>query len=431
VKNHSPARNMHVFFIVWAGQTASIVGSALTSFALGIWVYQQTGSFTQFALIGLFTVLPRVLLSPLAGVLVDRWSRRMVMILADAGAGVCTLALALLFHAGTIEIWHIYLLSGISAVFGTLQWPAYSAATTLLVNKEQLGRANGMIQLGQALSEILAPALAGVLVLTTHVQGVILVDFATFLIAVGTLLFVRFPEPAKKPTTSTGIASLWSEMGFGWRYIVARPGLLGLLVFFALVNFLWGMVGALITPMILGFASADLLGIIISIAGIGMLCGSLIMSAWGGPKNQVAGILLFELSSGICFMLIGLRPWAWLVALGVFGAHLTIAVINGSNQTIWQRKVAPEIQGRVFATRQMIARSTAPLAYAIAGPLADRVFEPLVNAGGFTQIVGAGVGRGVGLLFIVMGIVKVAISLGAYLSPRIRHIEEELPEAVP
>jgi len=426
---------MGVFSIIWFGQLVSIVGSGLTRFALGLWVYQRTGSVTQFALIALSSILPHLILSPLAGALVDRWDRRWVMILSDLGAGFSTFLIAALFFTDLLAVWHIYLITAISAAFDTFQWPAYSAAITLLVPKENLGRANGMVQFGQAASEIFAPVLAGILMVTIQMWGVLLIDFVTFLFAVGTLLIVRFPEHKTTTTEKEGKGHLLHEAMYGWKYITARPGLLGLLLFFAVVNFLWGTVGALIIPMILNFTSADVLGIIISIAGGGMLTGSLIMSVWGGPKRRINGVLNFELFSGVCFLLIGLRPSAWLVALGAFGAHLTIAIVSGSDQTIWQSKVVPDVQGRVFAMRQMIAKSTRPLAYLLAGPLADMVFEPLLAAdgslaGSVGPIIGIGPGRGIALLFIVMGIIKVTVSLGGYLYPRIRLVEDELPDAI-
>ena len=240
-----------------------------------------------------------------------------------------------------------------------------------------------MVQFGQAASEIFAPVLAGILVVTIQIWGVLLIDFVTFLFAVGTLLIIRFPKLKATTTEKKEKGALLHEAMYGWKYITVRPGLLGLLLFFAVVNFLWGTVGALIIPMILNFTSADVLGIIISIAGGGMLTGSLIMSVWGGPKRRINGVLNCELFRGFCFLLIGLRPSAWLVALGAFGAHLTIAIVSGSDQAIWQSKVVPDVQGRVFAMRQMISKSTRPLAYLLAGPLADMIFEPLLAADGF------------------------------------------------
>ena len=429
------SRGLTIFTIVWLGQCVSVIGSGLTSFALGVWIFERTGSATQFALIGLFAVLPRVLLSPLAGAIVDRWDRRRAMILSDTGAGFSTLFLVLLLFTNRLEIWHIYLIVGISAAFSTVQWPAYTAATTLLVSKKNLGRANGMVQFGKAAADILAPALAGVLIHTIRLEGVILIDFATFIFATVTLLLVRFPKPQSTITGKAETIPLKQEFTFGWKYIYARQGLLGLLVFFAVVNFLWGMVGALIVPMILGFATSDKLGVIISIAGFGMLVGSLVMSIWGGPQRRINGVLRFEFLSGICFLLMGLRPSFWLTAIGAFGAHVTIAIVYGSNQAIWQSKVAPDVQGRVFAAQQMIAKAASPLAYLLAGPLADDLFEPLLATTGLLtesvgQIIGIGSGRGIGLLFIMMGMIKMAVTVVGHAHPRIRFVEDELPDAL-
>jgi DHA3 family macrolide efflux protein-like MFS transporter len=434
VNPQKPSQRTTTFLIIWLGQVVSLVGSGLTSFALGVWVFERIGSATQFALIGLAAVLPRVVLSPLAGTVVDRWDRRRVMIVSDAGAGLSTLVVALLLLVARLDLWHIYLLASVSAAFGTLQWPAFAATTTLLVSKENLGRANGMVQFGQAASEILAPALAGVLMGVIRLEGVILIDGATFVFAVMTLLRVRLPQPGVVGASMPEDGRLWQGLSFGWRYISARPGLLGLLVLLAAVDFLWGMVGALITPMILSWTSSDALGAIISIAGAGMLTGSLIMSAWGGPQRRINGVLNVEMLSGFCFVLIGLRPSFWLVAAGAFGAHVTIAIVFGCNQAIWQSKVAPQVQGRVFATQQMVARSAVPLAYLLAGPLADHVFRPLMAvdgplAGSLGPVLGTGAGRGIGLLFVLMGAIKVVIVLLSRLNPHLRNVEDELPEA--
>lgn len=426
--------SLKTFLIVWLGQSVSLVGSGLTSFALGVWVFERNGSITQFALIGLFVVLPRVLLSPLAGVIVDRWDRRRAMILSDVGAGLCTLSVVALLTVGQLEVWHIFVLTAASSAFSALQWPAYMSAITLLVPQQQLGRANGMVQLGRALSEILAPALAGVLMSVIGLQGVILIDFATFGFAMLTLLPVRFPQPISPPIEETKNPSLREQLTFGRRYVAARPGLRNLLALSAVVNFLWGLVGALITPMVLGFTTTAGLGGIISIAGFGMLAGSLVMSIWGGPRRRINGVLFFEMISGVCFLLIGLRPEFRLVALGALGAHLTIAIVYGSNQAIWQSKVETSAQGRVFAFQQMVASAAAPLAYLLAGPLAEKVLEPLLAEGGVLagsagQLVGFGVGRGIALLFIFMGLVKITVALLGYLNPHVRNVEDELPDS--
>ena len=427
---------MRVFILVWLGQAVSTLGSGLTSFALGLWVYQRTGSVTQFALVALFATLPRIFLSPFVGALVDRRDRRWLMILSDSGAAGCTLLVALLLAAGRLDLWLIYALTALSSAFGTVQWPAYSAATTLLVPQRQLGRASGMVQVGSAVAEILAPTLAGALLGMVGLSGVILVDFATFLFAVSTLALVRFPAVERHDEEPPARPTMWQDALIGWRYIRARRGLFALLLFAAAVNFLWGSVGALLPPMVLAFASAETLGVVVSIAGIGMLSGGLLMSTWGGPRRRLIGILGFELLSGVCFVLMGLHPLAILVAGAAMVAHLTIAVVNGCGQAIWQTEVPAALQGRVFAFRQMIAMSSTPLAYLLAGPLADRVFNPLLVEGGALtssvgRVLGTGIGRGIGLMFVLMGLIKIAIVVIASLNPHLRALNTEAIAAPP
>lgn len=423
------SHGFRTFIVVWLGQAISALGSGLTSFALGLWVYQQTGSVTQFALVALFASLPRIVLSPLVGPLIDRRNRRWLMILSDSGAAACTLAIALLLAAGRLEMWMIYGLVALSAAFGTIQWPAYSAVTTLLVPPRSLGRASGLIQIGGAVADILAPTLAGALLGVIGLSGVIVVDFVTFLFAVSTLLLVRFPEVEREPVEVQARGSRWADALTGWRYIRSRQGMFALLMFAAVVNFLWGSVGALLPPMVLAFAPAETLGVIVSVAGIGMLGGGLYMSALGGPRRRLVGILGFELLSGVCFVLMGLRPAAVLVAVAALLAHLTIAVVSGCGQAIWQSQVPPGLQGRVFAFRQMISMSSQPLAYLLAGPLADQVFNPLLVEGGplagsVGRILGTGVGRGIGLMFVLMGAIKIGIVLVSTLNSHLRALED-------
>ncbi|RCJ21833.1 MFS transporter [Nostoc minutum NIES-26] len=423
-----------VFVLIWFGQLVSLIGSGLTRFALGIWVYQRTGSVTQFGLILLFTTLPGILLSPVAGALIDRWPRRFCMILSDSGAALSTLVIALLLFTGKLEIWHIYLASAVSSAFNAFQWPAYAAATTLLVPKQLLGRANGMVEAAEAAAEILSPAIAGVLIATIKIQGIIFIDFATFIFSVITLLCVHFPEVR---TISEGEAKkepLLREAAFGWTYITARSGLLALLVFIAVVNFLTGVVNVLVTPLVLAFAPVTVLGSVMSVGGSGMLIGSLLMSIWGGVKRPIYAVLSFTLLGGLSIMFAGLRPSIPVFFVTAFLYFFGLPIINASGQVIWQKKVAPDIQGRVFAVRRMIAWGALPLAYLLAGPLADRVFNPLLVANGplaasIGRIIGVGPGYGIALLFVVMGTLTVFAAIAGYFYPRLRFVEEELPDA--
>lgn len=426
---------MRVFILIGFGQLVSLIGSGLTGFALGVWVYQRTGSVTQFALISLCTTLPLILISPLAGTLVDRWNRRWLMILSDSAAGLSTLAIALLLVAGRLEVWHIYLAAAWGSTFSAFQWPAYAAATTLLVPKKHLGRVSGMTQLGQAVAQLISPVLAGVLLVTIKLQGVILLDFTTFLCALVTLLLVRFPDAKTTAAPEAGKGSLLREAAYGLRYITVRPGLLGLLIFFAASNLLLGVVSVLATPLVLSFASPAVLGTILSIGGIGMLMGSLVMSIWGGPQRCINTLFGFMLLSGLCIMVAGLRPSVPLFALTTFLFFFGLPLINGSCQVIFHKKVAPDVQGRVFALNGAIAGASLPLAYMVAGPLADQVFEPLMApngplVGSIGQLIGVGPGRGIGLLFIVMGALTILVTVAAYQYPRLRLVESELPDAL-
>lgn len=426
---------MTTFILVAIGQIVSVTGSALTGFALGAWVYQETRSTTQFSLILLFTVLPSLLVAPLAGALVDRWDRRRVMIAADSGAALCTGLLILLIGTGWLEIWHIYLIMGLNSIFRALQVPAYTASVSLLVPKDQLGRANGVMQLETTSSYLLSPILAGWLLDQVGIIGVMWIDLATFVLAVSIVLAVRIPRPVAAKTDAPVRTSLWNDMAIGWQFISARAGFLSLMVLFGLGNYANLMTDTLMPPMLLELSSPTVLGSVLSTGGLGMLVGTFLMTAWGGPKKRIYSVLVFKTLAGLAVMAIGLFQSLPLIALATFFYFLPFPLVNGSDQAIWQRKVPPEIQGRVFSIRRMLARSMIPLAYLTAGPLSDRVFKPLLRADGplassLGQIFGVGPSRGIGLLIFLMGLFIVVLTVGTALNPRVRNMEDELLDAV-
>jgi MFS family permease len=345
--------------------------------------------------------------------------------------------IALLLLIGQLELWHIYVLLMISAICSSFQWPAYTASITLLVPQRHLGRANGMVQLGQASAQIIAPVLAGILIMAIQIEGIILIDVLTFIIALITLLIARIPNAQLAAASEeVGRSSLIKEAVYGWTYIARRSGLLWLLVFLGLGNLLAGIVSVLAVPLILSFAPPSVVGAVMSVAGIGMLVSSLIMTAWGGGKRHINSVMGFMMLEGLGIMLVGLRPSALLIGFAGFIIFFCLPIINGSNLAIWQSKVVPSAQGRVFAVSRMIAGLTMPVAYLIAGPLADRVFEPLLAIGGvfsssIGRFIGVGPGRGIGLMFIVVGLLTMLITAVSYLYPRLRLVEDELPDAAP
>ena len=421
---------MRVFFVVWSGQFLSTIGSGLSAFGLGVWVYQTTGSTIKFALISISAVLPAIIISPLAGVLIDRWDRRVTMMLSDAGSALCILAAAVQLIAGNLQPWQIYLVVAGLSVFGTFQWPAYSASVTLLVPKQHLSRAAGMMQMGEAAAQIVAPALGGILVGVIEIKGVLLVDMATFLVALTTLLSVEFPRPpigrAKDPPRRT----LLGDASEGWAFIRSQSALLALLVFFAACNFLTGIMSVLATPLILSVSSAAALGTVLALGGGGMLVGSLIMSVWGGPKPHIKGVLGFTMLLGLCAIVAGIRPLLPMIAVAAFFFYFALPIIYGSSQVIWQTKVVPHLQGRVFAMRGMAGGVSLSFAYVVAGFLADHIFEPSLAVGGpladsVGSVVGVGPGRGIGLLFVLVGILTVFLAISGYSYKELRMMSDE------
>ena len=429
---------MRTFLIIWAGQLVSMIGSGLTNFALGVWIYDQTGETTPFALTVLFGSLPRVLLAPVAGAIADRSNRRLIMILTDTGSALLTLVIAfvLFFSDGGLQVWHIYVVAVIGSSFGVFQWSAYQPSITMMVPKKHFGRASGLIQAGGAVQGIIAPLLAGVLYVSIGLKGIVVIDFATFFFAIGALMFVRIPQPRASEETDGEERSMLKDALFGWYYLVERRPLLVMLLYYAVVNFLLGMSSVLITPLVLSFNAASVLGIVNTVGSAGMLVGSLLMSAWGGPRRKMNGVYAFIALFSLGYLIIGLWESAIAIALGMFVLLFSVPIAAGSSQVIWMSKVQPELQGRVFAIRSMIATAISPLAYLIAGPLADGVFGPLMSEGGALAdtvggVIGVGQARGIGVIFILCGFLMLLVTAAAYAYPRLRLVEDELPDVVP
>lgn len=420
------------FFRLWLGATVTVFGTTLSGFAIGVWVFERTGSATDFALIAFFNLLPGLLLSPVIGALVDRFDRRTILILGDVCASLVSLTMVGLLAFGRLEIWLIYLLNAVLSISNMFQMVAFEASFAGLVPREHFARAHGMMQFGQAGAQILAPPLAAVLVGLIQVQGVVFIDFLTFLFGMAMLFTVSLPAPARHGPR----ASLLRESWQGWTYIRERPGLVGLVIYLAALNLLLRLGTILMTPLVLAFASATRLGFVVSAGSIGTLLGGLLMSAWGGPRRRVPGILALTPLMGLGFLLMGLRasvPW---IAVGVFIFSLAVPLINGSYLAVWQSKVLPELQGRVFAMRRLVVQITAPLAYLAAGPLADHVFEPLLATDGplaatLGPWLGVGPGRGIGLFFVLMAFSFLFVTAASYVYPHLRRVESELPDAGP
>lgn len=417
------------FLIGCLGQVISLMGSQLTSFAIGVWLYERTRSVTIFSLTLLAGTLPQLLIMPFAGVVVDRWSRRGTMILGHCGSGVCSVLLAILFGSRAPSIAAVLATIAIASCFGALQLPAFAAATTMLVPKAQRGRANGIWQSGIAVAQLVSPVAAGALLNTIGLVGILMIDVSSFAVAILIFLFLRIPDPEVSTAGRQAGGSMLQQVACAFRYLRLRPGLFSLLIFLGFVNFTFGMVEVLITPLVLGFSNAQGLGTIASVSGLGMLLGGGVMVAWGGPRKRIHGVLGFALLQSLLLFCGAARPSAILVAAGAFGVLFTVPMIAGCNQTIWQQKIPADLQGRIFSARTAMVGGAIPLAHIIAGPLADHVFEPLMAPRGplaqtMGRILGVGSGRGVALLFVVLGCLLALTAIAGFLYPPLLRVEE-------
>ncbi len=419
--------------VVWFGQVVSNLGSAMTGFGLGIWVYQETGSATQLAFIVLASRLPTLFVSPFAGALVDRWDRRWAMVLSDGGAAVGTLAIMILLLTNSLELWHLYLALAVSGVFSAFQFPAYGAAVTLMVDKDQYARASGFVQLAGSVGRIVAPAAAAAIVVFSGLTPLFVIDFLTFLVAVGTLVIVHFPSHAPTERQGRGVMGLLREARLGLDFVLERRALLILMLSFVMVNFAFAFQSVLLIPLLLETTTEQIAGWVVSLAAAAVVVGSLVLGVWGGPRNRIAGVYVPIFAMGVGLSLIGLRPSVLLIITGILLMNGTHPIAGGSSQAIWQSKVPPNLQGRVFAIRQVSAIIASPPAFLFAGWLADRVFEPLMAdaSGPLAWLVGSGAGRGMGLMFVIIGLFVMVVVMAAWKHPRIRNLEAEVPDLEP
>ena len=426
---------MFGFTLVWAGQLVSVLSTNMTAFALTIWVFEKTGSATALGLMQVFFITPYLLITPFAGVMVDRHNRKLMMAISDMVAGAATISILVLQAMGMLQVWMLYAAAIFQGLGNAFQWPAYSATISLMVPKEKYGRANGMMSLIDSGPGVLAPLMAGALLPLIGLTGILLLDVVTFLLAVILLLFVFIPQP---PPTSEGAVSqgnMFREATFGFKYIFARPSLLGLQLVFFFGNLCMGIAFTVLAPMILLRTGNNTvsLGLVQSAGAIGGVAGGIAMSLWGGFKRRVHGVLAGWMIASFFASLIGFSVWlpVWIGALAL--SSLFNPLINGSNQAIWQSKVSPDMQGRVFSARTLIAWLPNPISPLIAGLLADYVLEPAMSTpGGLSFSLGGlippGPGAGMALLIILGSIGGLLAGLTGYFVNAIRNAEDILPD---
>lgn len=423
-------RGVRSFLLVWMGQVVSLLGSGLTAFALGVWIFQQTQSTTQYALMTFCAAAPPLAVLPLAGPLIDRWDRKRLLIACDLLAAAATCAAAVLAHFGLLTLPLACAVVAVTATASGLQFPTYSATVTTLVPREQLGRASGLTDLAHATSQVAAPLLAGVLISIVGLVGIMTIDVSTFLFSTALLLLAAIPPGA----AAAGKRSYWEDVPIGIRFISRNAGLAALLVMFTAVNFFSELAAVLFTPLVLGFSTPASLGSILTIGGAGMMAGGTVMSVWGGPRRPALGAALFAGLGGVSVAAVGVTSAIPVIAAAAAGYFFCLPLMMGCSQVVWQRTVPIPMQGRVFATRGAIAMAAVPLASLAAGPLADGLFEPWMSAGGplapwLGPWIGSGRGRGIALIFIVAGALSLISAIAAGSFKPLRELDAAAPQA--
>jgi DHA3 family macrolide efflux protein-like MFS transporter len=404
---------MGSFFTIWTGQVLSLLGSGLVQFALVWWLTEISGSATVLALATMMAVLPQVLISPIAGPLVDRWNRRLVMMVADGLIALAVVVLAVLFALDRAQVWHIYLLMFVRAAGGAFHWPAMQASTSLMVPEKHLARVAGLNQALQGLSLIVAPPLGALLLGLLPMQNVLAIDVATAMVAVVSLSFVRVPQPERATRSGQGPStSIVGELGAGLRFLWGWPGMLMVIGIAMLVN-LVGVPAMALQPLLVTdhFGGGALeVAWLQSAFGIGFVSGGILLGAWGGFRRRtVTGLVALALN-GLGFAAVGLAP-ASLFPLAVgamFLAGCMNSVVNGAMAAVLQAVVPPDVQGRVFTLLLSGVGLMLPLGLAVAGPLSDAL--------------------GVQFWFLAAGAVMATMAAGAFFVPAILRIEDKADE---
>jgi MFS transporter, DHA3 family, macrolide efflux protein len=396
------------FFTIWTGQALSLFGSALVQFALIWWLTQKSGSATVLAIAVLVGMLPQILIGPFAGALVDRWNRRLIMIVADGMIAVFSLVLAYLFATGTVQIWHIYAVMAIRSLGGAFHFPAMSASTPLMVPNEQLTRINGLNQALQGVNSLAAPPIGALLLSLLPTQGILLIDVGTALLAILPLLFLPVPQPPRLSDLSQNAKpSLLQDVRAALTYIQSIPGFMAIIFMALFLNFLLVPTESLLPLLITKHFSkgAIELGLMQSAMGIGIIAGGILLSIWGGFKKKIVTSVTGIIGLGLGVMLIGLAP-ASLFIIAILGnvvLGLMIPIANGPIGALLQSIVRPDMQGRVMSLLNSGATAIAPLGLLVAGPFSDWL--------------------GIRVWFGAGGILCVLIAVSAFFRPVIMNVE--------
>ncbi|MBE9209306.1 MFS transporter [Nostoc sp. LEGE 06077] len=426
---------MQKFIILWLGQMVSLIGSSMTAFAFAIWVWEITHQATALALFHFFAQIPQLLITPIAGSIVDRMNRKWLMIVGDAAGGIVTFTVLLLYLTDNLQLWHLYLAFAVKCTFEQFQELAYSASISKMVAKHEYSKASSLGFLAGHGAIIVAPALAGILYGIIGLVGILIIDITSFFLAIATVIRTHIPQPETTKPITGDRTNILHDINFGFKYIFSRPSLLILLTLTAIFWFIHDIGEAVYKPMILEISGDDtkLLGSLFLVSGIGGILGVLVINIWSNKQPRIYGVLLGMVGAGLSKIIFGLGriPLIWMPAQLCSSLHFPL--LGSSIDAIWLTKVKPEIQGRVFASQSMILLVASAGANLIAGPLADHIFEPAMMQGGsleplFHNLVGTGKGSGMVLMYVLSSIGLLLVGLTGYTVKILREVEVILPD---
>ncbi|EMB47397.1 MULTISPECIES: MFS transporter [Treponema] len=411
---------MKTFMVIWFGQFISMLGSALSAFGLGIWIFQKTGSAASFAMSAVCTVLPALLFAPFAGSIADRKKRKAIILLTDSIDAFLKILIVTLLIFNKLELWMVYPLVFISGTLGTFQNPAFGASIPMLVPIDKLTRANGLLQFSSAIQNLLAPVIAGFLYPLIELKGLFIIDFVSFFFALASIAFIKIPQPLIEKTKDSLVLAALKDLKYAWKYLIQKEGLMQLIVFFAFLNFIANLSMILLGPLMMSVYNSQAYGNVQAGIGLAMLLGGLCSSLIPDTKNKIKRILLILSLCSIGPIISGTTLNRIIITGGFFIFMFPVPYVNTLLMSIFQIKIERNVLGRVGALMTAILAAITPIAYLCAGPLADYVFEPLMNEKG----------RGIGLIFIISGILLIISCLLMRLNKTVTSIEKRLPDYV-
>lgn len=421
-----PPKSIKSFFLILIAQSIAIWGSSLTAFGLGIWLYEQVGSVTIYALIAFANALPIVLLSPFAGTVVDRFNRKKVILASQAASTLVVLLLTYLFWQDSLSPWHIIALIALNSLFVAFVLPAVSATVPLMVPKNQLTRANGMIALAFGLIQLTSPAIAGSAYHHFGLKPILLFNLCTFLLGFAAIIITYIPQPHTEVQKGE---KLTESLRLGFNFIIQSKCISYNIIFYSLVAAILISMSIMVQPMLLALTDAQTMGAIMSFAGSGLIAGSLFMILLKDVQKHMPIVLIAAFIAGLACFLTPIATTPWVITLGGFILMCSYPLFETNNRAILQRKIDPAMLGRVIGWRNFFLGITQAILLISAGLLADRIVEPGMQINGtltpfFSELYGVGKGRGIAVCLSLLGVGIMLVAIIAYLTPSIRNMDD-------